>query len=58
MNPDVLFSDGSTTKFDLERDFYNILGLEAGDLMVANVADIDLVEVQGRLILILIVRKF
>jgi hypothetical protein len=39
MNLDVLVSDGSTMKFDLECNFYNTLGLELGELMVANVAD-------------------
>lgn len=52
MNSDILVSDGHSELFDREREFYNMLGLELGDLIVANVASIDLVEVQSRLLLI------
>ncbi|MDN2699298.1 hypothetical protein O0882_23560 [Janthinobacterium sp. SUN073] len=52
MNSDTLVSDGHSELFDRERELYNMLGLELGDLIVANVASIDLVEVQSRLHLI------
>ncbi|TNC77563.1 hypothetical protein FHI69_09535 [Janthinobacterium lividum] len=52
MNSDLLFSIGNTDKFDSERDFYSSLGLELGDLIAANIASCDLIEVQSRLLLI------
>ena len=52
MNSDILASDGHSEQFDQEREFYNLLGLELGDLIAANVASVDLVEVQSRLLLI------
>ncbi|WP_139178473.1 hypothetical protein [Janthinobacterium sp. OK676] len=52
MNSDLLFSTGNTEKFDIERNFYSSLGLELGDLIAANVASCDLIEVQSRLLLI------
>lgn len=53
MNSDIFFSVGHTDKFDVERNFYNNLGLELGDLIVTNVASTDLVEVQSRLLLMI-----
>ena len=52
MNSDILVSDGHSEHFVREREFYNMLGLELGDLIIANVASIDLVEIQSRLLLI------
>ena len=52
MNSDILASEGHLEQFDQEREFYSLLGLELGDLIAANVASVDLVEVQSRLLLI------